>query len=281
MKLTMLNFIKLELQKKFHLIHLIYIENFQKADSMMKVIMLKILRKLLKILGMKNVLKEMRSRQKKNRKNYHKKFPKKLKMKKTEELPNDVLLLKKLIVSYLKEGEHVLQALRRLKSLSNETKKDKQKENKEKHNKEKENEEMRNKENEDKDKDQDQDQDKDKDKQKNFNMAHSNEENNLAFNLLTEAADLCLQNFSCYNIYHETREEISISIQQENANPPSYWEYKLNEESNDIYGPFITSEMLTWYNQGYFQGDGVVLIRRVGSQETFQLSDTVDFTIYL
>jgi len=140
---------------------------------------------------------------------------------------------------------------------------------------------MRNKENEDKDKDQDQDQDKDKDKQKNFNMAHSNEENNLAFNLLTEAADLCLQNFSCYNIYHETREEILISIQQENANPPSYWEYKLNEESNDIYGPFITSEMLTWYNQGYFQGDGVVLIRRVGSQETFQLSDTVDFTIYL
>jgi len=153
-----------------------------------------------------------------------------------EELPTDLISLKKLIVTYLQDGENVLKALRRLKGKPSEK------------------------------------------------QSSTPKEANTAFDLLTEAADLCLHNFSYFNIYSETKEEILASIQNETGERMpvlSYWEYKLTEDSEEIYGPFLTSDMLSWYTEGYFQGERVVFLRRVGSHEPFQPSDTVDFTVYL
>jgi len=89
-----------------------------------------------------------------------------------------------------------------------------------------------------------------------------------AFDALTEAADLCLSaNF--YNIYNETREKIKDSIPVTNAvNTEAYeadnelWEYKA-ADSGELLGPFTTIQMQLWARKGFFQGDYVVMVRKI------------------
>eukprot|EP01102_Stenamoeba_stenopodia_P011216 TRINITY_DN3428_c0_g1_i1.p1 TRINITY_DN3428_c0_g1~~TRINITY_DN3428_c0_g1_i1.p1 ORF type:complete len:387 (+),score=140.46 TRINITY_DN3428_c0_g1_i1:95-1162(+) len=123
------------------------------------------------------------------------------------------------------------------------------------------------------------------------------------FNKLTEAADNALAS-GYYNIYSDSREKIEQSIVAET--PPSttstaaeatsevteastdsgkkevMWEYKTDQASTEIHGPFSTSAMIAWKKEGYFQGDSAVWVRRIGSTGTnFYRSDRVDFEDYL
>jgi len=55
------------------------------------------------------------------------------------------------------------------------------------------------------------------------------------------------------------------------------WEYKALG-SNELFGPFTTSQVRDWVNQGYFKGDTAVMIRRVSaSPEEFVSSDSIDW----
>jgi len=57
------------------------------------------------------------------------------------------------------------------------------------------------------------------------------------------------------------------------------WEYKSCDTSNaQVFGPFTTEQMIDWQNQNYFQGDTVMMVRKVNSGESFQRSDSVNFT---
>jgi hypothetical protein len=53
------------------------------------------------------------------------------------------------------------------------------------------------------------------------------------------------------------------------------WEYKQSEEG-ELYGPYSTEQMAAWYDDGFFRGESVALVRRIGENE-FVRSDTIDF----
>lgn len=53
------------------------------------------------------------------------------------------------------------------------------------------------------------------------------------------------------------------------------WEYK-HKGQDDIYGPFSTEQMAAWCDDGFFRGETVALVRRVGDT-AFARSDTIDF----
>jgi CD2 antigen cytoplasmic tail-binding protein 2 len=58
------------------------------------------------------------------------------------------------------------------------------------------------------------------------------------------------------------------------------WEYKEeNTEEAEVKGPFSTSQMLTWQDEGKF--DAGVFCRRVGTQGPFYTSKRIDFDLYL
>jgi hypothetical protein len=53
------------------------------------------------------------------------------------------------------------------------------------------------------------------------------------------------------------------------------WEYKQSEEG-ELYGPYSTEQMAAWYDDGFFRGESLAFVRRVGETE-FVRSDTIDF----
>ncbi len=53
------------------------------------------------------------------------------------------------------------------------------------------------------------------------------------------------------------------------------WEYKMSEDG-EVFGPYSESHMREWYDQGYFQGNNVALVRRVG-QGQFVWSNSINF----
>eukprot|EP01118_Nematostelium_gracile_P018709 TRINITY_DN8422_c0_g1_i1.p1 TRINITY_DN8422_c0_g1~~TRINITY_DN8422_c0_g1_i1.p1 ORF type:complete len:312 (+),score=100.50 TRINITY_DN8422_c0_g1_i1:46-936(+) len=122
----------------------------------------------------------------------------------------------------------------------------------------------------------------------------TDEANQKAFDEVTEAADTLI-NSGHYDIYNETREKIESHIKaeldmfsgevteivkdddQEDTPLPNRtvsfatpsenqqeddtrWEYKTNEE---VFGPYTTNEIRTWWSQGWFQNNEVYFRKMV------------------
>ncbi len=68
------------------------------------------------------------------------------------------------------------------------------------------------------------------------------------------------------------RETATTSGAQEAAR---MWEYKMSDDG-EVFGPYTEDHMREWYNQGYFQGDNVALVRRVG-EDQFVWSHSINF----
>eukprot|EP00164_Ancoracysta_twista_P001222 GFYU01001601.1.p1 GENE.GFYU01001601.1~~GFYU01001601.1.p1 ORF type:complete len:438 (-),score=121.21 GFYU01001601.1:242-1489(-) len=98
------------------------------------------------------------------------------------------------------------------------------------------------------------------------------------FEKLTECAD-AMMGTGDYNIYQETKETLQERVdqveaeryaeyQQESAelavDDGFHWEYKWTDKPDAIvYGPFTTASVTLWIEQGFFNGENAVLIRRV------------------
>ncbi|CAG8534759.1 4931_t:CDS:2 [Ambispora gerdemannii] len=95
-----------------------------------------------------------------------------------------------------------------------------------------------------------------------------------------------------FNVYEDTWEEILRNLKTANYPQNSsttqqlasgvdfstQWEYKWtdSEEPANIYGPFSSLDMKAWHEQGYFsQG---ILVRRAGSTDEFISDTNVDFS---
>ena len=58
------------------------------------------------------------------------------------------------------------------------------------------------------------------------------------------------------------------------------WEYKIdNTDSAEVFGPYSSSQMLTWKDDGTFK-DGVYC-RRIGAEGQFYSSNRIDFDLYI
>lgn len=134
--------------------------------------------------------------------------------------------------------------------------------------------------------------------------------------LLTELADGILTNTGNMSIYEETFEQIQRKVQKGSAavcdpldmyaddfdakekgkldqpaatvNPEEVssseselkWEFKWKQEEEQIYGPFPTTQMQGWVDEGYFK-DGV-FVRKLGAEDSkFYSSNRIDFELYL
>jgi len=65
----------------------------------------------------------------------------------------------------------------------------------------------------------------------------------------------------------------------EAASTEVMWEFKWDQGSKDIQGPFDTRQMLKWANEGYFKTG--VWARRCGESCNFYTTNRIDFDLYL
>ncbi|XP_072273126.1 CD2 antigen cytoplasmic tail-binding protein 2 [Pyxicephalus adspersus] len=99
-----------------------------------------------------------------------------------------------------------------------------------------------------------------------------------------------------YEVYQDTYEKLAYRLRGLTA-PPSLdmfadeeesrdteetlWEYKWeNKDSAELYGPFTSSQMQGWVDQGYF-ADGVYCRRLGASGGPFYNSQRLDFELYM
>lgn len=47
-------------------------------------------------------------------------------------------------------------------------------------------------------------------------------------------------------------------------------------EEGELHGPYTTEQMAAWYDEGFFRGESVALVRRVGGSD-FVRSETISF----
>ena len=57
------------------------------------------------------------------------------------------------------------------------------------------------------------------------------------------------------------------------------WMYKWREDDTEVYGPYSSSQMMHWTNEGYFP-DGV-LVRKANTEGHFYSSRRIDFDLYI
>jgi hypothetical protein len=81
---------------------------------------------------------------------------------------------------------------------------------------------------------------------------------------LTELADsLAMSGIS--NIYQETYKTLAFRITGSNNWESNNWFYKMEEVSEQIYGPFTTQQMIDWIELGYFSAPMNLWIQRDGT----------------
>jgi hypothetical protein len=107
-------------------------------------------------------------------------------------------------------------------------------------------------------------------------------ENKEPFNIVTELADqLCTS--GVYDIYECTEKIIEARCHKDKvSSEPITWEYRRDNESQEIYGPFHTELMIQWQNEGYFPD--TLLVRKIeqGKSEQFRLlKDIPEFSSFL
>jgi CD2 antigen cytoplasmic tail-binding protein 2 len=56
------------------------------------------------------------------------------------------------------------------------------------------------------------------------------------------------------------------------------WEFKWDQNKDDIQGPFHTKQMIKWASEGYFKTG--VWVRKCGEQSNFYTSNRIDFELY-
>lgn len=105
--------------------------------------------------------------------------------------------------------------------------------------------------------------------------------------------------YGCYDIYSATYEKLKgnlkyltnkdtgegtstkLSTSEETKDSVEvFWEYKITSTSEEtIYGPFSSSQMFEWNNQGYFDKD--VVVRKSNNEDNpFYDSKRIDFELY-
>lgn len=57
------------------------------------------------------------------------------------------------------------------------------------------------------------------------------------------------------------------------------WEFKWDQNKDDVEGPYSTEQMFKWANEGYFKTG--VWARRCGENSNFYTSNRIDFDLYL
>lgn len=57
------------------------------------------------------------------------------------------------------------------------------------------------------------------------------------------------------------------------------WMYKWRDDDTEVYGPYSSSQMLHWTNEGYFP-DGI-LVRKANTEGQFYSSKRIDFDLYI
>lgn len=129
---------------------------------------------------------------------------------------------------------------------------------------------------------------------------------------MTELANTILTKTGNMNIYQETYEDISkklgdegkskvkkdsdldmysddfgekekvkmgSSSQSDDKNDGLLWEFKWDQNKDDIQGPFDTKQMLKWSNDGHFKTG--VWVRKCGEDSNFYRSNRIDFELYV
>ncbi|XP_064618794.1 CD2 antigen cytoplasmic tail-binding protein 2 homolog [Lineus longissimus] len=56
------------------------------------------------------------------------------------------------------------------------------------------------------------------------------------------------------------------------------WEYKWNSEGEEVFGPYSSSQMQEWVDDGFFKDD--VLVRKAGNDGDFYSSRRIEFDLY-
>ncbi|RZC40533.1 GYF domain containing protein [Asbolus verrucosus] len=126
---------------------------------------------------------------------------------------------------------------------------------------------------------------------------------------MTEFANTILTKTGNMNVYQETFEEISRKIEEKtkpkvnepvldmyaddfgdkekkkieasslsDKMPELMWEFKWEQDKDEIQGPFETKQMIKWASEGYFKTG--VWVRKCGEQSNFYTSNRIDFELY-
>lgn len=83
------------------------------------------------------------------------------------------------------------------------------------------------------------------------------------FDQLTDAA-YKLMEIGYINIYQDVRENLKVK------EPEILWEYKMQMNSDEVFGPFSQEQMNYWKSEGFFNEEKPY-IRRYGSKDPFQI----------
>lgn len=126
---------------------------------------------------------------------------------------------------------------------------------------------------------------------------------------MTEFANNILSKTGNMNVYQETFEEITKKIEDqikpknsepvldmyaddfgdkekekmgstsETSKPPDLmWEFKWDQDKDEVQGPYDTKQMIKWAKEGYFKSG--VWVRKCGEQSNFYTSNRIDFELY-
>ncbi|PRP74597.1 hypothetical protein PROFUN_15872 [Planoprotostelium fungivorum] len=141
--------------------------------------------------------------------------------------------------------------------------------------------------------------------QKELRKAKKKEETKEMDKKFGEITDITtdLQALGYHGIYDESKSKIEKRVEEERQKQEKsenhlpaleksqvMWEYK--DQEGKLQGPYPTTDMIQWTDQGYFKGDMAVQIRQIKQvesmfddepegEESFVSSDSVDFRQYL
>lgn len=66
---------------------------------------------------------------------------------------------------------------------------------------------------------------------------------------------------------------------EEETQPEMKWEFKWNQNDDEISGPHTTEQMHKWSTEGYFKTG--VWVRKQGEDSQFYTSNRIDFELYM
>ncbi|KAL3276681.1 hypothetical protein HHI36_012051 [Cryptolaemus montrouzieri] len=69
------------------------------------------------------------------------------------------------------------------------------------------------------------------------------------------------------------------SAEGKSGNEEVMWEYKWDQENDEIHGPHSSSQMLQWVQNGHFKNG--VFVRKHGENSSFYTSNRIDFDLYI
>jgi len=81
-----------------------------------------------------------------------------------------------------------------------------------------------------------------------------------------------------YSDDFDDKEKEKIQSTSEDKAPELMWEFKWDQDKDEIQGPFETKQMIKWASEGYFKTG--VWVRKCGEQSNFYTSNRIDFELY-